>query len=74
MRFKIGDIITGAENSPYTITDNRGTYEVIYIYNERLIRVKVTEHIDKSVIGYQFDVNSIFFRLRRRLCSLGWYL
>lgn len=61
MKFKIGDIITGADSCPYTVTDNHGAYEVIYVYDESLIRVKVTEHIDKSVIGHQFDVNSNFF-------------
>lgn len=61
MKFKIGDIITGVDSCPYTITNNRGTYEVIYAYNSKLIRVKVTEHIDKSVIGDQFVVDSNFF-------------
>lgn len=61
MKFKIGDIITGADGCPYTITNNHGTYEVIYVGNGNFIRVKVIKHIDKSVIGEQFNVDSNFF-------------
>lgn len=61
MKFNIGDIITGVEDSPYSITDSCGTYEVIRVYDDKFIRVKVLEHIDSSVIDYGFDVESKYF-------------
>ena len=61
MKFNIGDIITGVEDSPYSITNSCGTYEVIRVYDDRLIRVKVLEHIESSVIDHGFDVESKYF-------------
>lgn len=61
MKFNIGDIITGVEDSPYSITDSCGTYEVIRVYDDKFIRVKVLEHIDSSVIDHGFDVESKYF-------------
>ena len=61
MKFGIGDIITGVENSPYSITDSCGIYKVIRIYDDDFIRVKVLEHIDSSVIDFEFDVTSNHF-------------
>ena len=61
MKFNIGDIITGVEDSPYSITNSCGTYEVIRVYDDRLIRVKVLEHIELSVIDHGFDVESKHF-------------
>ena len=61
MKFNIGDIITGVEGAPYSITNSCGTYEVIRVYDDRLIRVKVLEHIESSVIDHGFDVESKYF-------------
>lgn len=61
MKFKIGDIITGIEGAPYSVTSNSGTYEVIYVYDDDFIRVRVVEHIRISNVGKQFDVQSKYF-------------
>ena len=61
MKFKIGDIITGVEGVPYTITNNRGTYEVIDVYDDEIIRVKVLEHINPLEVGNRFQVFSKHF-------------
>lgn len=61
MKFKIGDIITGADGCPYSITNNHGTYEVIYAYDDEFIRVKVVKHIDPSEVGGEFDVLTEYF-------------
>lgn len=62
MKFNIGDIITGVENNPYSITNSNGTYEVLYAYGDRsFIRVRVVEHIESSNVGHQFDVESKYF-------------
>ncbi len=60
MKFKIGDIITGTKDTPYSVTNSDGTYEVIFVYNNNLIRVRVVEHI-RAVKGGQFDVQSKYF-------------
>ena len=61
MKFKIGDIITGVKDSPYSVTTNNGTYEVLYVYGSDFIRVRVVEHIKPSEVGHQFDVQSKYF-------------
>ena len=61
MKFNIGDIITGVENNPYSITNSRGTYEVIYVYDDEFVRVKVVEHIDPLEVGGEFDVLTEYF-------------
>lgn len=60
MKFKIGDIITGTKDAPYSVTNSDGTYEVIFVYNDDLVRVRVVEHI-RAVKGNQFDVESKYF-------------
>lgn len=61
MKFKIGDIITGTKDAPYSVTNSDGTYEVIFVYNDNLIRVRVVEHIRMSCVGHQFDIESKYF-------------
>lgn len=61
MKFYIGDIITGVEDSPYSVTNSCGTYEVIRVYDDKFIRVKVLEHIESYVIDHGFDVESKHF-------------
>lgn len=62
MKFKVGDVITGVKDSPYSITNSNGTYEVLYIYHGgSFIRVRVVEHIGPSSVGHQFDVESKYF-------------
>lgn len=61
MKFKIGDIITGVDGSPYTVTNSRGTYEVIRVYDDEFIRVKVLEHINPFEVGSGYDVLSKYF-------------
>ena len=61
MKFNIGDIITGAENNPYSITNSNGTYEVIYVYDDEFVRVRVVKHIDPLRVGSEFDVFSKYF-------------
>ena len=60
MKFKIGDIITGTKDTPYSVTNSDGTYEVIFVYNNNFIRVRVVEHI-RAVKGGQFDVEPRYF-------------
>ena len=61
MKFNIGDIITGVEHSPYTTTNSRGIYEVIFVYNTDYIRVRIVKHIDPLKVHCQYDVFSKFF-------------
>ena len=62
MRFNVGDIITGVKDSPYSITNSNGTYEVLYFYHDgNFIRVRVVEHIESFNVGHQFDVESKYF-------------
>lgn len=61
MKFYIGDIITGVEDSPYSVTNSCGTYEVIRVYDDKFICVKVLEHIESYVIDHEFDVESKYF-------------
>lgn len=61
MKFKIGDVVTGVDGSHYTVTNSRGTYEVIYVYDDEFIRVRVVEHIDPSNVGHHFYVESKYF-------------
>lgn len=60
-KFKVGDIITGVDGSPYSVTNSRGTYKVIYAYDDEFIRVKVVKHIDPSEVGGEFDVLTEYF-------------
>lgn len=61
MKFKIGDIITGVDDCPYSVTNSNGTYEVLYVYDDDFIRVRIVEHIKLSNVGHQFDVESKYF-------------
>ena len=61
MKFNIGDIITGVENNPYSITNSRGTYKVLYVYNDEFVRVRIVKHIDPSEVGGEFDVLTEYF-------------
>ena len=61
MKFNIGDIITGVENNPYSITNSRGTYEVIYVYDDEFVRVRVVEHVNPLEVGNGYDVLSKHF-------------
>ena len=61
MKFNIGDIITGVEDAPYTVTNNRVTYEVIRVYDDEFIRVKVLEHINPLEVGNGYTVLSKYF-------------
>jgi hypothetical protein len=61
MKFKIGDIITGVDGSPYTVTNNRGTYKVIFAYDDEFVRVRIVKHIDPLKVSSEFDVLSKYF-------------
>lgn len=61
MKFKIGDIITGIDGCPYTVTNNLGTYEVIFAYDDEFVRVRIVKHIDLLKVGSEFDVLSKYF-------------
>lgn len=60
-KFEIGDIITGVEGSLYTVTNSCGKYEVIRVYDDEFIRVKVLEHINPFEVGNGYDVLSKHF-------------
>ena len=60
-KFKVGDIITGVDGSPYTVTNSLGTYEVIHVYDDEFIRVKVLEHINPLEVGNGYQVFSKHF-------------
>lgn len=60
-KFKVGDIITGADDSPYTVTNSLGTYMVVYAYNDEFVRVRIVKHIDLLKVGSEFDVLSKYF-------------
>ena len=61
MKFKVGDIITGVKDSGYSITNSNGTYEVIYVYDDEFVRVRVVKHIDPLRVDSEFDVFSKYF-------------
>lgn len=61
MKFKVGDIITGVKDSGYSITNSNGTYEVLYVYNDEFVHVRVVKHIDPLRVGSEFDVFSKYF-------------
>lgn len=61
MKFKIGDIITGVDGSPYTVTNSLGTYKVIRVYGDEFVRVRIVKHIDLLKVGSEFDVLSKYF-------------
>ena len=60
-KFNVGDIITGVDGSLYTVTNSRGTYEVIRVYDDEFIRVRVLEHINPLEVGNGYDVLSKHF-------------
>ena len=60
-KFNVGDIITGVEDAPYTVTNSCGTYEVIRVYDDEFIRVRVLEHINPLEVGNGYDVLSKHF-------------
>lgn len=61
MKFNVGDIITGVEDAPYTVTNSCGEYMVIFVYDDDYIRVRVIKHIDPLKMGDEFDVMSKYF-------------
>lgn len=61
MKFKVGDIITGVDASPYTVTNSRGTFKVIYVYDDEFVRVRIVKHIDPLKVGSEFVVLSKYF-------------
>lgn len=61
MKFKVGDIITGTKDSPYPITNSDGKYEVICVFDDDHICVRVVEHIKEDKVGTQHLVFSRFF-------------
>ena len=61
MKFKVGDIITGVDGSPYTVTNSLGTYKVIFAYDDEFVRVRIVKHIDLLKVGGEFDVLSKYF-------------
>lgn len=60
--FKIGDLITGKTDSPYPITNSRGTFEVVEIVSN-LIGVKVVTHLDFPGTDTIFFVDPTKFKL-----------
>lgn len=60
-KFKVGDIITGVDGSPYTVTNSLGTYMVVYVYDDEFVRVKIVKHIDLLKVGSEFVVLSKYF-------------
>lgn len=60
-KFKVGDIITGVDGSPYTVTNSLGTYKVIFAYGDEFVRVRIVKHIDLLKVGGEFDVLSKYF-------------
>lgn len=60
-KFKVGDIITGVDGSPYTVTNSLGTYKVIYACGDEFVRVRIVKHIDPLKVGSEFDVPSKYF-------------
>ncbi len=67
-KFKVGDIIRGIEDcgGDYSITNEDATMEVVTIYNNNRIRVKIltTDDQDKiHGIGREFNVESKYFKL-----------
>ena len=61
MKFNVGDIITGTKDSPYPITNSDGKYEVICVFDDDHICVRVVEHIRADKVGTQHLVFSRFF-------------
>lgn len=60
-KFKVGDIITGVDGSPYTVTNSLGTCKVIYAYDDEFVRVRIVKHIDPLKVGSEFDVLTKYF-------------
>jgi len=57
--FKVGDIIIGKPNSNYSYTNKDGTMEVVKIYNNEQMRVKIIDHkVYDSQIGAEYDVDN----------------
>lgn len=61
MKFNVGDIITGTKDSPYPITNSDGKYEVICVFDDDHICVRVVEHIKEDKVDTQHLVFSRFF-------------
>ena len=61
MKFNIGDIITGVDNSLYPITDSNGTYKVIDVCGHGDIWIRIIRHINPSHIGKAFKVSPKYF-------------
>lgn len=60
-KFKVGDIITGVDGAPYTVTNSLGTYKVIYVHDDEFVRVRIVKHIDPLKVGSEFDVLTKYF-------------
>lgn len=61
--FKIGDIITGIEDSPYGITNKLGTYKVLNIASNGMLYIKIITHdVHEEVRGFNDIVSPKWFR------------
>ena len=60
--FKVGDIITGTEDSPYGITNKLGTYEVLNIESDGYLYIRTITHVHEEFRGFTDIVNPKWFR------------
>ena len=59
--FNVGDLITGTDDNHYGITDKKGLYVVIRVYNPRQIKIAIVAY--KNGHSGEFDVEAIKFKL-----------
>ena len=60
--FKVGDIITGIEDSPYGITNELGTYKILEIKQSGSLYIKTITHVHEEFIHVADIVHPEWFR------------
>ena len=60
--FKVGDIITGIEESPYGTTNKLGTYEILGIEPNGMLYIKTITHVHEAFMGFTDIVSPNWFR------------
>ena len=65
-KFRVGDLITGKLEAPYTITNMDSICEILFISGnlDGDIRVRLVSHKDyREELGEEFGVRSCYFNL-----------
>lgn len=76
MKFKIGDIVKGNKNSnfKYEYTTSYCTGEVIEVYGDGMIRLKILSHERyKNEVGSEYAVDEDYFELVASNNWVGFY-